>query len=195
MLTAMHRPRLTYKVRLPGGQDRLRELILYISERCASAPRFGKVKLNKILWKADFDAFAQRGVPVTGRSYQRLEAGPAPIDMPPLLAEMVDAGILEFQSMSFPSGKTEERPVAKRPAVLRRFFSEDDLRFVDAAIVHYWNMTATEASDDSHGAAWKSRQDMEAMPYEAAYLSDAKPSAELLKEMRVYAEESGLHSR
>lgn len=191
----MRRPRLTYKVKLPGGQDRLREMILYVSERCAEAPRFGKVKLNKILWRADFSAFAERGIPVTGRSYQRIEAGPAPIEMPPVLAEMVEEGILEFHLVNFPNGKVEERPIAKRKAAVSRLFSDDDIRFVDAAIRHYWEMTATEASDDSHGPAWKSRSDMEAMPYESAYLSDAEPPPELLRAMRLYAEEAGLRSR
>jgi hypothetical protein len=40
---------LTYSVPLRGGQERLREMILYISKRCHNAPRFGSIKLNKIL--------------------------------------------------------------------------------------------------------------------------------------------------
>jgi len=191
----MQRPRLSYKLKLPGGQDRLRELILYVSERCADAPRFGKVKLNKILWKADFEAFAKRGVPVTGRSYQRLSQGPAPVDMPPLMAEMVADGILDFVLSEFAPGVVEERPVAKRKPKLRTFFSEDYIRFVDAAIEHFWSMTAAGASDDSHGIAWKSRRDMDPMPYEAAYLSDDAPPELLVQKMRKFAEEAGLRSR
>jgi hypothetical protein len=60
---------LTYKVHLPGGQKRLREMILYISNRCNDAPRWGKSKLNKILWRAGSHAFLNRGDPVTGRPY------------------------------------------------------------------------------------------------------------------------------
>jgi hypothetical protein len=188
------RPRLTYKVNLPGGQDRLREMILYVSSKCASAPRFGKLKLNKILWKADFDAFAKRGVPVTGRSYQRLENGPAPIEMPPVLAELVDAGELRFDITTFGGGMAEERPLATRPARLSKFFSEDDLAFVDAAIEYFWDMSATASSDASHGLAWKTRGDLTAMPYEAAYLSDEEATDELKVAMKRYAEEAGLRS-
>lgn len=191
----MKHPRLTYRVRLPGGQDRLRELILYVSERCADAPRFGKVKLNKILWKADFEAFAERGVPVTGRAYQRLEWGPAPVEMPPLLAEMEADGVLEFATVGFGPGVVEERPVPKRKARLQTFFSADDLRFVDAAINYFWDMTATGASDASHGMAWKTRSDLDPMPYEAAYLSDESPTEAVLHKMRKFAEEAGLRSQ
>jgi hypothetical protein len=50
-----HRPRLTWKVPLPGGQKRLREAVLYVSAACKDAERFGLVKLNKIIWRADFE--------------------------------------------------------------------------------------------------------------------------------------------
>jgi hypothetical protein len=65
------RRRLTYRVDLPGGRLRLRELVIHVSERCKAARRFGKIKLNKIIWKADFEACAARRVPVTGRACQR----------------------------------------------------------------------------------------------------------------------------
>ena len=36
------------------SRKRLRELILFIAERCLNNPTFGAVKLNKILFFADF---------------------------------------------------------------------------------------------------------------------------------------------
>jgi hypothetical protein len=169
-------------------------MILYVSERCENAPRFGKVKLNKILWKADFDAFAARGVPVTGRSYQRLQQGPAPVEMPPVLAEMVADGALEFNYEEIGPGFVEERPIAKRPANIQKYFNEADLKYVDDAIAYFWSMTAGAASDASHGLAWKSRNNLDAMPYEASYLVDEEAPEDLLHEMRKYAELAGLRS-
>jgi hypothetical protein len=55
-------PRLTYRVELPGGQVRLREAALYVMKKCENLHFFGLTKLNKILWKADFSAFAARRV-------------------------------------------------------------------------------------------------------------------------------------
>jgi hypothetical protein len=81
-------PHLTFQVKLPGGQSRLREAALYVMTRCANAEAFGLVKLNKILWRADFKAYAARRVPVTGRQYQRLAQGPAPVEMLPVLQEL-----------------------------------------------------------------------------------------------------------
>jgi hypothetical protein len=56
----------TYSVPMPNAEDRLRELVLYISERCERDVYFGKTKLNKVLVFADFSSFARTGRPITG---------------------------------------------------------------------------------------------------------------------------------
>jgi hypothetical protein len=148
----------------------LGEAVLYVSKACDKAQNFGLVKLNKIIWRADFESFAQRGQPVTGRQYQRLKQGPAPVEMLPILNELQAAGLLAIKRV--PQGDYEEqRPIALQEPVLT-FFSPQDLLFLDQSIAAYWDKTGKEVSDISHGAAWKSREDGEAMPYELAYLSD-----------------------
>ena len=177
--------KLTYRFKLPGGQTRLREMVLYISERNYDTERFGLVKLNKILWKADFSAFAERGIPVTGRAYQRLALGPAPVEMMPLQAEMIQEGLLELNPFFFGKDQRggdiiEYRPIAKVSPVLR-LFSADDLSYVDASIAYYRPLTGRETSDDSHGIAWSSRNDLDPMPYESAFLSDEELKGRQLK--------------
>lgn len=165
------RPQLTPKVDLPGGQDRLRQMILYVSIRNVKAERFGLVKLNKIIWRADFDAFAARGRPITGRAYQRLPQGPAAREMKPLLTEMERDGSITYFETDFGDNVVEYRPIATIGPNLANF-TKEDLDFVEASIAHYWNMTGTETSDDSHGAAWKTRGNKAPMYYELSYLSD-----------------------
>lgn len=157
-------------------------MILYVSMRCDSARRFGLIKLNKTIWKADFDAYAAREMPVTGRAYQRLELGPAPKEMRPLLDEMVRFGEIEIREVPFASGKVEQRPLARVNPDLSRF-SRDDLRFVDAAIKYYWDKTGTETSDDSHGIAWQTRNNGDPMPYELSRLSDEKLNRREIREI------------
>jgi hypothetical protein len=170
------RPRLTPKVELPGQQDRLRQLILYVAEKCKDAERMGLVKLNKILWKADFESFAVRHRPVTGRAYQRLDLGPAPREMPPLLRELSKDGSIRFEETDFGDGVVEKRPIAERLPNLS-YFDDVDISFVDASIAYYWNKNGRETSDDSHGIAWKSRDNGEAMFYELAFIDDTDLSA------------------
>jgi hypothetical protein len=153
-------------------------MVLYVSEQCAEAVRFGKIKLNKIIWKADFDAYAARRVPVTGRAYQRLKFGPAPIEMAPLYGEMLQDDLIAINFNDLGDNYIEHRTVPKVKSETKRFFGGDDLSFVDASIEYYWNLSGEEASDDSHGVAWRSRADGDPMPYELALLSDAVPSDE-----------------
>jgi hypothetical protein len=158
------RPKLTWKVSLAGGQRRLREAVLYVSNACSEAERFGLVKLNKIIWRADFESFAQRGQPVTGRQYQRLPQGPAPVEMLPVLDELQADRLLRIEPKKIVDF-TELRPVALTKPVLN-FFSRSDIDYLDRAISAYWDETGTEVSEISHGVAWKSREDGEAVPYE-----------------------------
>lgn len=164
------RAKLTWKVDLPGGQSRLREAILYVSKACVEAPFFGLVKLNKIIWRADFESFTQRGQPVTGRLYQKLKQGPAPVEMLPLLNELQADGHLAIKNVQ-QGQHYEQRPVALSEPVLT-YFSKQDLEHFDRAVLVYWNLTGSEVSEISHGIAWKTRKDRELMPYESAYLSD-----------------------
>jgi len=39
---------------MPPNDDKLRELILLIAEWCQADPKFGAIKLNKLLFHADF---------------------------------------------------------------------------------------------------------------------------------------------
>lgn len=191
--------KLTYRVELPGGQDRLRELILYVSSKAEGMERFGLIKLNKIVWRSDFAAFAARGVPVTGRAYQRLRLGPAPVEMQPLLAEMQQDGLITVRMLSFgldSDGKeiVEKRPVARAEPNLR-WFSADDLTYVDQAISYYWRMTGAETSDDSHGPAWKTRANLDPMPYESAYLVEESIGQSQLERALNIAKEYGWKSQ
>lgn len=164
-------PRLTTVVDLPGRQDRLRQMILYVCDKCVDADRFGLIKLNKILWKADFESFATCGVPITGRPYQRLELGPAPKEMKPVLRDMETDGAIRFDLTDFGEGIVEKRPIALvEPRLIN--FTIEDLKFVVRAVGYYWDKTGMETSDDSHGVAWKSRGNNDPMYYELSYLSD-----------------------
>jgi hypothetical protein len=161
----------TEHVEMPGGQSRLRQIILYVACKCQGARYFSAIKLNKIIWKADFDAYAARKLPVTGRKYRRQKFGPALREMLPVHREMLRDGAIRIERRDFGDDVVEHRTIAiDQPNM--RLFTAEDLAFVDAAIRHYWDMTGMETSDESHGVAWKTRNNGDPMPYELAFLSD-----------------------
>jgi hypothetical protein len=132
----------TTVVRLPGERGRLRQLILYVAQKCETSRRFGAIKLNKIIWKADFDSFATRGVPVTGREYKREKFGPVPREMRSLHTEMLKQGAVRVKRTIFgldEAGRevVEHRTIAQ-DAPNMSLFTPEDISFVEASIAHYW---------------------------------------------------------
>jgi len=162
---------LTYNVDLPGGAPkRLAEAILYICGKCERDDAFGMVRLNKILFEADFLSFALRGRPITGVRYQRLRQGPAPKAMLPKLRELQADHLLAVQKTDF-LGRPQHRPIALRAADLS-VFSGEDIAILDQMIEESWGKTAAEVSDASHRIEWKTRTNGDPIPYEAAWLSN-----------------------
>ncbi len=172
---------LTYNVDLPGGAPkRLAEAILYVCGACETDAAFGMIRLNKILFEADFLSFSLRGIPITGVRYQRLERGPAPKAMVPRLRDLQERQELVIRSADF-IGRPQQRPIALRRADLS-VFSGEDVALLDQIIRESWGKTGAEVSEQSHRIAWKTRENGDDIPYEAAWLSNDAPTAkEILK--------------
>jgi hypothetical protein len=184
--------KVTYRVDLSGGQRRLKEAILYVAQKGKGMRLFGRIKLNKIIWRADFRSFYERGQPVTGRTYQKLKWGPALTEMVPVIQDLQMANLLEEKAHKY-GNATEYRPIAKADPVLK-FFSPEDLEFLDESLRHYWDMTGMESSDESHGVAWKSREIGDPIPYEAAYFEDKPLPKAALQRLAETAKKLNLRS-
>ena len=161
---------LTYEIPDLDGEARLRELILYIANKCLTDPTFSKTKLNKILYFADFIAFAKYHKPITGVAYQRLQYGPVPEPMHRLQGEMAaedDIKVIERDYM----GKTQQRVVALRRADLTKFTAQD-VELIDDIIQAFWGRRGKYVSQLSHDRAWQATPQMERIPYESVFVSD-----------------------
>ena len=107
------------------NEDKFRELVLYVSQKCAFDPTFGATKLNKILFYSDFFAFAKSGTAITGVEYQRLRNGPAPRKLLPIREQMIKEGILGMQEIPLKTGKVQKRTVSLRQPNLRIFTGDE----------------------------------------------------------------------
>lgn len=153
--------------------ERFRELVLYISQKCANDPRFGATKLNKILYFSDFVCYAHYGQPLTGVEYQRLPNGPAPRRLLPIREEMQQEGSLGIQEVPLRNGRMQVRTVNLRQPNLD-IFSAKEIALVDSVIEALSNETAQGVSDLSHNmVGWKVARDQENIPYTTVFLSDA----------------------
>src|SRR6267142_5186231 len=169
-------PQPTYEFGGADARARLKELILYIAQRCESDPTFNSTKLNKILFWSDFGCYIQHGSPVTGVAYMRLPKGPGPKHLLPVRQEMVDDGeiiIRKIQKIDWTANKV----IPLREPNLD-LFTPQQISLVEQIIQECWGKTADEVSEASHGIAWRVVGDKDLIPYELAFLSDEPPTEE-----------------
>jgi len=152
---------------------KLAELILYIAQRCEGDERFGAIKLNKILFYADFVHYLQYGRSITGQEYQKLENGPAPRHLKPVHRMLEKEKAIKVVERSY-FGRRQKKTIALREANLSHF-SGSEIAVVDRIIRSLWDMNATETSDVSHKfVGWQYAELNETIPYPAALL-DRRP--------------------
>jgi hypothetical protein len=171
------------------SDQKLGELILYISEKSAFDPYFGATKLNKILYFSDFLAYGNWGESITGAEYQHLERGPAPKRLVPVRDQLVAENALAIQTVQFSSGKKQRRTINLREPDLSLFLARD-ISLVDDIIGKLTPLNADETSELSHRyVGWKSTDLGETIPYGTIFLSDAPPSPAELRRAESLANE------
>jgi hypothetical protein len=163
--------------RMRPNDAKLRELILLISDWCQADPKFGAIKLNKLLFHADFSAFLTYGEPITGQEYFALPQGPAPRRLKPLTEKMKKSEELAYQDVSY-FGRIQKRPIALRSPDLT-VFSAIEIDLVRKTVERFWKLSATEISDQSHlFLGWKTARLHETIPYNTALVSRREPTPE-----------------
>lgn len=175
-----------------GDEEKLAELILYVSQKCATDPKFGAVKLNKILYLSDFLAFGNWGEPITGVPYQHLRMGPAPTRLVPVRDKLVGDGKLVVQTLPLKSGNRQVRTVNLIDPNLKAF-SGREIALVDSIIEDLWEMDAEESSELSHRfVGWKMTKEGEPIPYGSIFISDEPLSPAEIRRGQELARELGL---
>jgi hypothetical protein len=170
-------------------QTRLRELILHIADSCLGDSTFGKVKLAKILYFADFTSFRLYGKPVTGATYIKLPRGPVPQDFFEQLETMETNGDIFLRIEPYYTYE-QHRIIPKRVADLT-LFSGRDIGLVDKIINDIKGKSAQYVSELSHALAWRVVEMNAPIPYEAALLSDEEVTEEDVESANALITEDG----
>lgn len=150
-----------------GDTEKLRNLILYLSKKSENDSKFGSMKLNKLLFFIDFYFYRRTGKSLTGEIYQKIQKGPAPKAMLPLLDEMKSAGELDLIRGSY-FGFLQRRPHALREPDLS-VFSNAELEIADEVIERFKGHNGTEISKEAYEEFnIKSFSEKESIPYTIA---------------------------
>ena len=184
-MTAARRP--------SANEAKLRELIIYIASLSEKDDAFGAIKLNKLLFRADFTAYLQTGKPITGVEYFALENGPAPRAMKRLLTTMERRGEIAIRKKDY-FGKEQHRVLPLRSAErMNTLFTVEEINLVFRLIQRYWGESGTSMSNESHEfLGWSSAKLKETIPYSVALVSNREPTLDEIRrglELQPLAEE------
>lgn len=155
--------------------EKLRELIIYIATLSANDPKFGAVKLNKLLFYSDFLAYQKFGKAITEEPYQALRQGPAPKRLKAVVQQMMGRDIREERRSVGPFEQI--RIVPLRTADLSKF-GGPEVDLVHGVVQRFWNLNAKEISNESHlFLGWQVGVTGETIPYSTVLIGDRKPTA------------------
>jgi hypothetical protein len=152
-------------------EQKLKELIVYISAQNDTSDKYGMTKLNKLLFFSDFTAYARTGKAITGATYIKMPFGPVPRDIDVATEELKKESRVFAQKLTL--GEREgSRFVAVYDANLQTF-SGEEIAIVDEMIKRYWDFTGTQISDASHGfIGWGIADNKEEIPYYTVMIPD-----------------------
>ncbi len=175
---------------MAGGRDydqaRFENLVLYIAERSRDDLGYGKVKLNKLLFRADFEAYRLLGASITGEEYKRQEYGPVAAHLPSLLRRFEESGALTVEEI--PAGEYVRLvPVVgeghqANPAV----FSDEERQIIDRALHELQTHGGRSVSKWSHeeSVGWRLTPMDRVIAYETSVIASEPAPEKTLGRLR-----------
>ncbi len=149
--------------------EKLKNLILYILEKCGGKPNVGETVLYKLLYFIDFDNFEITGKPITGMNYIRLQYGPVPSvnEYCPVIEEMKEKKEIEIILQQY-YGMPQKRYIALVDSDISLFAK--DIKIIDDVIAKLSNMNAGQIEEYVHkDAPWELTENKKIIPYNLVF--------------------------
>lgn len=150
------------------NEERFREAVLYVAWRMRGDEGFGRVKLAKTLFFADFESYADDGHPVTGARYEHWQFGPFPPALYDLTDELARAGEATVVGGVYEGAEARIIP-ARAPETPHLSLQQRTL--LDLQMDEISGMPSWKVSDVSHEhPGWALTEYKEEIPYAAAFV-------------------------
>jgi hypothetical protein len=160
------------------NSEKFGELVLYISKLQEDDPSFGRVKLSKLLFFSDTEAYGRFGGSITGAEYQKGEFGPVARQFPGVERDLIrrgDAKGLLRESFGF-----EQKSLVPQRDPRLEVFTEKEQALVLEIVAEHRDMTAAEISAKSHREmGWRVARLNELIPYESVFLAQRARAADI----------------
>lgn len=168
------------KISMPGaGASKLEALILYLAyrmERDSHVGR-GRIKLAKLLFRIDFEAFARWGKPVTEATYHADELGPVPTQELTAIRDLEAEGRFEWR----PGWDRQKLPAVLGPPPTLDAFDAREAELVTETLDQFQLKSADAMVDQAHDfpgwrIAWRDGLgDREPIPFESIFWNPSRP--------------------
>jgi hypothetical protein len=150
--------------------EKFKHLVQYVCWRCDDPAELGATKLNKVLWRADTQAYYLRGESITGARYVKRQFGPVPSAMVQTLRDLESEGALAIREEDYFGNAKKEFFALKRPDL--SLFSAEEISLVDQSIEYVCRRhTARSISAETHDDIWNLAKIGEEIPYYTVFAS------------------------
>lgn len=162
------------------------ELVLLIVELSADDQRMSRVKLNKLLYRADSEAFRVLGQSISGATYIHGEFGPMAAELPFAEERLGERGYLSYRTDESGPYPRKVPQIREGEGGDRRQFSDPELEIVQRAIAELSGLGGKAASDWAHEewAGWRLTADDEVIPYETVVIASAPAPPKTVERLR-----------
>lgn len=173
---------------MAGGTEfkrgKLKELVLYLAQASADDSGFGMVKLNKLLFRADFEAYRLLGRSITGEEYEKQDYGPVARHLPIVLDDLAAAGYIIWHRVAA-GAYTRKVPEAVEPPDMVDF-TDDEQAIIDRTLTELVPFGGKTVSEWSHleSAGWRVAEVGQEIPYETAIVSSKEPPPHAVEQLR-----------
>lgn len=152
--------------------SKLKNVILYLLERCSGKPNVGETVLYKLLYFADFNYYELHEEHLTGATYRKLPFGPVPKDIDFLLQMMLEQGELQRIKTEY-FGYTQTRYIPLKKADLSEL-NANEKAVIDFVIEQMSDWSAAKISEYAHkDIPWLVSKDGDEINYELAFYRES----------------------
>jgi uncharacterized phage-associated protein len=165
------------------------EVIHYIAWRMRDHARFGRVKLAKTLFYADFDRYAEEGEPLTGARYFHWPQGPFTTEIYAAERRLIDMGVATLKEPDFEGDEAKLRAESFTPARIEEW----QRALLDIVMDRVAEQgTAIAVSEKSHEhPGWLVTRKGQEIPYSAVHVSRKGPTRADVEAAEKVAREHG----
>lgn len=152
--------------------NKLKNVLLYILERCAGKPNVGETVLYKLLYFSDFNYYELYEEHLTGARYRKLPYGPVPQKLDAIINQMIDNGQLQRVNTEY-HGYPQTRYLPLEKADLTKLMASEKA-VIDRVIEQMSDWSAAAISSYSHrDMPWQASREGEEINYELVFYRDA----------------------